>query len=245
MRLAALTAALVAIASCLPLGAPAQDSRDAGGIEDAAPLRGPSPCAIDGRAAIRELEVVRRSRHGHDAVSRMDLPPREIRLAILTPARFHVTTREGEPALEGYTRERPPISLRRDLSLGGVLARRGAPIARATPREQSLDVDVDLGDAVLLRRVVLSCEALRVRAAATPDLAVAPSPHHPHWQSRGRELAVRERPEEGIEVARVATTTTLVLEELSRREPWVHVRAGLPRGAIDGWVRDSALVPAR
>lgn len=218
---------------------------DAGLAMDAAALRGPTPCAIDGRVAIAGLEVVRRSRHGHDIVARVDLPPREIRLEVLTPSRFRVSTREGEPVVTGQTRVRPPLSLRRDLALGGVLARRGAPIARTTPREQALDVDIDLGGGVLLRRVTLGCDVLRVRPPGAPEAAAAPSPHEPHWRSRGRELAVRERPEEGIEVARLLAPQSLVLDELARREPFVRVRARLPHASLDGWVRDSTLVPAR
>jgi hypothetical protein len=235
---------LVAVAV---LSAPidAQEVPDAGVAPDAAPLRGPTPCFIDGRVAITGLEVVRRSRHGHDTIGRVDLPPREIRLEVLTPSRFRVSTREGEPAITGHTRVRPPLSLRRDLALGGVLARRGAPITRTTPREQALDVDVDLGSGVLLRRVALGCDALRVRAPTAPEGEGAPSPHQPHWRSHGRELAIRERPEEGIEVARLLAPQALVLDELARREPFVRVRARLPYAAIDGWVRDSALVPAR
>jgi hypothetical protein len=222
----------------------AQEAIDAGLVAERAPLEGPRPCSIDGRATITDLEVIRRSRHGHDVVARVDLEQRELRVEVLTPSRFFVTTREGEPALSGHTRVRPPLSLRRELALGGVRAVRGAPITRVTPREQALDVDVDLGGDVLLRRLVLGCEALRVRVASSPAPASVPSAQHPHWRTRGRELAIRDRPEEGIEVARLLVRGELVLEERVRQEPFVRVHAQLPYASIDGWVRDSALVPA-
>jgi len=209
--------------------------------EDAGMPVGPTPCRIDGRAAIAELQVIRRSPQGHDVVSRMDLPPREIRVHVITPSLFRVATRVGEPVIEGHTDVRPPLSLRRDVVLGGVTARRGAAILRTTPREQSLDVDIDLGAGAVLRRLVISCDALRVRAADGLEETAPPSLHRPHWRARASEIALRERGEEGIEVARVRLPSTVVLEEVRRNEAFVQVRAHLPYGRIDGWVRDNAI----
>ncbi len=171
----------------------------------------------------------------------MEVPARELRVHVLSPSLFHVTTRVGEPVIEGHTDTRPPLSLRRDVHLGGVHVRRGAPIARTTPREQSLDVDIDLGAGALLRRFVIGCDALRVREPDGLEASAAPSPHRPHWHARGEELAMRERAEEGVEVARVSLPRELVLEEVRRTEQFVHVRAQLPYAQLDGWVRDSAL----
>jgi hypothetical protein len=226
-------------------GAPrlgAQAPREAG-VPTATPLRGPATCAIDGRAAITGLEVVRRADSGHDTIGRIDLPPRDVRVEVLTPSRFLVSTRAGVPELTGHTGVRPPISLRRELVLGGVHVARGAPVTRTTPRERALDVDIDLGAGVLLRRVVLGCDALEVRAADAPDVAGAPSGREPLWHPRGRELAIRDRPEEGLEVARLRVPGTLVLVERARDAAFVRVHARLPSASLDGWVRDSALVP--
>lgn len=233
------TCALLVVAG-LTVGARAQITEDVG-LE---PPRGPTPCAIDGRAAISSLEVTRRSRHGHHVVSRVDVPVREVRVQVLSPTRFHVATRVGDPVFEGHTETRPPLSLRRDVLLGGVRVRRGAPILRTTPREQSLDVDIDLGASAVLRRYVIGCDVLRVREPEGMTETRLPSPHHPHWIARGREIAMRERGEEGLEVARVALPPAVVLEELGRSDAYVHVRAQLPYATLDGWVRDSTLTPA-
>lgn len=244
--MASLVACLLALSTTLPGGpAPAASAlaqADAG--LDAQRSTGPTPCAIDGRAPIAAL-AVERSHRGRSALAHLDVPAREVRVRVLTPSLFHVETRLGEPALEGHTQVRPPLSLRVDVSLSGALARRGAPIGRTTPREQSLDVDIELGEGVSLRRVVLGCDSLRVREAAHAQLPTPPSARHPRWVARGRELALRARPEEGIEAARLSVTSALVLEERARRPGFVRVRAGLAHGELDGWVRESSLVPAR
>jgi len=175
----------------------------------------------------------------------MDLEPREVSIEAVTPSLFRVRTREGEPVVEGVARIRPPISLRRDLALPGLVALRGTPVGRLTPREDALDVDLDLGGGVVARRVVLGCDALRVRAAEAPTNAETSRGSSPRWSSRGAILPIRDRAEEGIETTRVGVPSAFVLEELGRTDAWVRIRAALPRGRIDGWVRDTQLVPAR
>ncbi|MBX7191297.1 MAG: hypothetical protein K1X94_04540 [Sandaracinaceae bacterium] len=237
----------MALALCLAaIGVRAQDRRAPEPAADAAQPdapRAPAPCAIDGRAAIPGLEITRRSRHGHTTVARIDVPVREIRLEVLAPALFHVWTREGEPALEGHTHRHPPMSLRSELTLGGVTARRGAPVARLTPREQSLDIDVDLGASVTLRRVFARCETLRIRESDEPVSPPTTSLHPPLWRARGRELSLRASPEEGLELARLAIPAALAFEERGRTDGFVRIRAELPHGSLDGWVRDTMLVP--
>ncbi len=175
----------------------------------------------------------------------MDLEAREVSVEAITPSLFRVRTREGEPVVEGVARARPPLSLRRDVTLPGLVALRGTPVGRLTPREDALDVDLELGDGVVARRIILRCDALRVRAIDAPETAIAALGSSPRWSSRGATLPIRDRAEEGIEATRVGVPSALVLSEVGRTEAWVHVRATLPRGRLDGWVRDTLLVPVR
>lgn len=235
---------VLALAASAAWIAPSASSSQDAGIDAGPPPEGPRPCRIDGRASFAGLRVVRASRHGRARVSVMDLPARTVSIEAVTPTLFRVQTREGEPVVTGETRTLPPLSLRRDLSLPGLVALRGTPVVRLTPREASLDVDLDLGDGVIARRVILGCDVLRVRMAEDAAEASGAPPASPRWRSRGPTITLRDRAEEGIEALRVTVPADFVLHEVGRTEAWVHLRVPLRRGRVDGWVRDHAVVPS-
>jgi hypothetical protein len=209
---------------------------------DAGMPRAPQACTIEGRASYREVRVRRPGRRRRAITSIVALEDRLVAVQALTPSLFLVRTRAGEPAIEGETREPVSIVVRRDLHLSGLVIAEGAPILRLSPRDESLEVDVDLGDGVIAHHVVVACEALRVRLPSSPGPAVRPSLSHPRWRARTGRLTVRQHAEEGVEALLVTVPSFLQLHELARTAAFVRVSLALPRGRIDGWVRDGDLV---
>ncbi len=186
---------------------------------------------------------MRREGRRRTIVSVVSIESREISIEALTPTLFRVRTRMGEPAIDGETRERPPITLRSEVRVSGMVALRGTPIVRLTPRDQSLAVDLALGDGVIARNVVLPCEVLRVRASEPPQARVPSPAHSPRWRARAGRLLLRQHEEEGIEALRVVVPAEVELHELARVEGLVRVMVPLTWGRLDGWVRDTDLAP--
>jgi hypothetical protein len=211
-------------------------------VPDAGVPRAPQACTIEGRASFREVRVRRVGRRRRPITEIVAIEDRLVAVQPITSSLFFVRTRMGEPAIEGETREPVPIQLRHDVSVAGLVLAEGAPIRRWSPRDESLEADVDLGDGVVAHHVVLPCEALRVRAPTSPGAVPRPSLARPRWRARTGSLRVRQHAEEGVEALRVTVPSFLQLDELARTASFVRVSSPLPRGRIEGWVRDDDLV---
>ncbi|GAB4109813.1 MAG: hypothetical protein OHK0013_45500 [Sandaracinaceae bacterium] len=220
---------------------PAPRGSRAQGAEADAP-RAPRACTIEGRASFREVRVRRPGRRRRATTAIVPIEDRLVAVQALTPSLLLVRTPAGEPEIEGETREPVSILLRHAVTLSGVVLGEGAPIRRFSPRDESLEADVDLGDGVVAHHVVLPCEALRVRPPSGPGAVVRPALAHPRWRARTGTLRVRQHADEGIEALLVTVPSFLELHELARTEAFVRVSLVLPHGGIDGWVRDHDLV---
>lgn len=238
-RRIALALALVALAlAVVALVAPPIDAQEQErAIEH--PLE--HACAIRGRAAIPALHVSptsRRARRASRAPRTLSLPEQEIAVHLESPGFFSVEARSGDTPTRGWTSSAISFVTRAARTASGVTLRAEAPIVRIARRGEALEIDAALDADTALRQLVVQCDEVLV---GEPSPASEPEPiasSNPTRRARARDLSVRAEPTEGVPLARLRSSRPLLLEERSRVEAFVRVRARFARGELDGWVRE-------